>query len=121
MAYAIHIERRHDNQLQPIDLEDWLDAVQATQDVRPSGKDIVTTAPRTNEAIRMQGHSGDAEVFFPADQTWRPVFMWSRRGKVIFSVDKDFERHDDPLRTIARALARRLNATIIGDNGETYD
>jgi len=63
---------------------------------------------------------GDAEVYFPKDGKWVPVFRWTGESA---SFAARFEPGDvsHPVWKTAVALASRLAAVIRGDEGEIYD
>jgi hypothetical protein len=123
MGYAIHITRRDssDSQTLPIALSEWRAVVEQTTGVRLANSDFQAMNPTTAEVIEIQNAGGDAEVFFPADSMWRRVFHWSPSGGVSFRAPSDFEQPTSIIRPLAAALARDLNASLIGDEGEIYD
>ncbi|MBO0695844.1 MAG: hypothetical protein J2P56_07045, partial [Verrucomicrobia bacterium] len=51
---------------------------------------------------------------------WRRVFYWSPPGRVSFRASSDFEQPSSIIRRLAASLARDLNASLIGDEGEIY-
>jgi len=114
MGYDIHIERDP-----PVTLTEWKSAVAATNGVRLDSSGARTTNPHTGEVISMRGADGDAQVFL--DGEWLPWFRWQADGGVTFPASSGWEDSGNPIRTLARSLACRLNATLVGDEGETYD
>lgn len=114
MGYEIHIERTP-----APTLDDWKAAVGETDGVRLNSAPAYATNPRTGEVISLDGADGDAEVYL--DGRWIPCFRWSNEGLVDFRATTDFDDPGSQLRTIARALAHRLNAVVRGDEGEYYD
>ena len=124
MAYELHIERlplNNEGDPTPIPLDDWKAALSATEGVRlcaPGAKTI--TNPNTGEVISIPRRDGDAEVYFPAEQAWHPVFRWFEGAA---HVNAKFEPGDlsHPASAAAVALASRLGAVIRGDDGESYD
>jgi hypothetical protein len=122
MAYEIHIERRSaDAQLSPIALSEWRAAVSEADGVRMAEGDYQITNPKTDERIRLRNAGGDAEVFFPNDEAWLRVFRWSSDGRISFRAPRDFHVPTCFLRRVAAELARKLDARLIGDEGEIYD
>ena len=123
MAYAIHITRRApDGEIVPIALSEWSAVVQQTAGVRlAEGGDFETANPKTGEVIRLHNTGGDAEVFFPAKASWQRVFRWSPSGRVWFNAPRDFDTPTSEIRRLAAELARALGASLVGDEGETYD
>lgn len=124
MAYELHIERFPPNTEDgrtPIPLADWKSALSAVEGVRlcPLGVNTITN-PKTGERISIPRSDGDAEVYFPHERVWHPVFRWFEG---VVHVNATFEPGDSshPAWTAAVALASRLNAAIRGDDGEVYD
>jgi hypothetical protein len=121
MGYAIHITRRNlSGETLPIALSEWRAVVQRTTGVRMANGDFQAKNPKTAEVVRIRNVGGDAEVFFPADSMWRRVFHWSPSGHISFRAPSDFEQSTSIIRRLAAALARDLNASLIGDEGEIY-
>jgi hypothetical protein len=116
MAYDLHIER-----VEAIPLADWQTAVSATDGVRLFAAQAHTiTNPKTGEVISIPKRDGDAEVLFPADKKWYPVFRWSD-GSTVFTARFQPGDKSHPVWVAAVSLARRLAAVIRGDDGEVYD
>lgn len=118
MAYQLHIRRvtPQGNSL-PVTLAEWREAVARTEGVRLAEGPHRITNPKTGEPISIGNSGGDAEVFFLKEQQWLRVFYWSPDG-IYFAPGRSFE--DLPFRDIVLKLARHLNASIVGDEGETY-
>src|SRR5262249_52259130 len=80
VPYCLHICRPTedpDEDLTPIPLEEWHAAVAVTEGVRLfAGKSHIATLPTTGQVIKVSANEGDAEVFFPSDGRWYPVFTW---------------------------------------------
>lgn len=116
MAYDLHIERE-----KPISLSEWRAAVSATDGVRLLTAQAHTiTNPKTGEVVSIRARDGDAEVFFPADKKWYPVFRW-RDGSAGFTPRFQPGDKSHPVWAASVSLARHLGATIRGDGGEVYD
>ena len=123
MAYELHIQIlpiKRDNKV-PISLEDWKSAVLATREVRlcSSGTSNVTN-PQTGEIITIQKREGEAEVYFPKQDTWIAAFRWSR-GAIHFNARFNADESSNPVWIVATALAEKLEASIQGDEGQTYN
>ncbi len=124
MGYQVHIEREGDS----ISEAEWRQAVEAVEGVRmASGGRRVARNPMTGQGISMPGPVGDAELYFPEDCAydglqgrWLPIFQYSSQG-VSINAAFDWEDPDDPVRSAIQALAERLGASVVGDDGETYD
>lgn len=125
MAYALHIERFDElsGEERPYSLVEWKAAVATVPGVRLfEGAAYTVTNPATGESIRFPVHECDAEVFFPSDQTWYPVFKrHTRSGTVSFNARFEPGDRTNPIWASAVALACELGAKIRGDEGETYD
>lgn len=118
MPYEIHIERpSNEDAVRPISLDEWTSAVQKTDGVRLDGNVVSATNPHTGEVITMGGFPGAAEV--NTDGTWILVFRWSG-GRVSFNGLPSFSEATDPVRLVALQLAKELDATVVGDEGESY-
>jgi len=105
----------------PISLDDWKTAVCATANVRLCGPDPHSvTNSNTGDAISFLKRDGGVDVYFPDENTWRPVFRWFDGAA---HVNARFEPGDRscPVWTAMVALASRLGAAVRGDDGETYD
>jgi hypothetical protein len=121
LAYSIHIERRDATGVcEPITKSEWLAAVGANRSLRIRTEDFVARNPQTGEPISIKTTGLDAEFFREKDEDWIPAFFWSSAGTISFDATDDFDDPDAPLRSVAGALARSLNASLIGDEGEIY-
>lgn len=125
MAYELHIERlavASEVNL-PISFEEWRSAVATVPGVRPFAETFhVFTVPNNGATVRTPAGEGDAEVYFPNEQTWHSVFRM-RAGVPVISFNAWFEPGDktNPVWVAATALASLLGASIRGDEGEDYD
>jgi hypothetical protein len=125
VSYSLHIRRPTEDPNEdptPISLEEWRAAVAVTEGVRLfSDKAYTATVPTTGEVIKIIATEGDAEVFFPSDDRWYPVFRW-HEGSAAFNA-RFFEPGDasHPTWAAAVSLADRVGAEIRGDKGEAYD
>jgi len=121
VPYEIYIERRdEDGRSVAIAIEKWIDAIDSTEGVRLSQGDVNIPNPRTGEIIAIPANTGDAEVFYEAQNAWLPTFRWSESGRASFKPKADFDTLDSQQRRIASELARKLDATMVGDEGELY-
>ncbi len=120
MAYAIHIERRPEAGASSISLAEWEAVVERTEGVRLADGDAEAVNPRTGEVVRILNHGGDAEAFHPGDGSWRRIFYWNET-RVSFRAPDDFLARECVARSLARELARALDARLVGDEGEIYD
>lgn len=113
MAYELHIKRTP-----AITIEEWLNAVKEIDGVKIDESDSVGINPKTKEVIKISGSAETASLWFPNLEQWIKVFRF-RRGKTSFKAI-DWDDLSLPLRSKAFELARKLNAEILGDNGEKY-
>lgn len=124
MAYCLHICRPTkdpDSDPTPIPLEEWRAAVAATEGVRLfSGKAHIATLPTKGQVVKVSANEGDAEVFFPSDGQWYPVFRWFE-GSASFAARLEPGDASHPVWAVAASLATHLGAAISGDEGENYD
>jgi hypothetical protein len=116
MPYELHIQRRKGR----IDEPKWRAAVDATPDVRIIEADRVRgREASTGIMASMVIGAATAEVKFGA-MGWTPTFFWTD-GRIRFNAPSDADDEQDPVRRTAAALAQRLRAQIVGEDGETYD
>jgi hypothetical protein len=124
MAYELHIKRRDGD----ISLDEWCSAVRNTDGVRLKNQDAVAVNPATGEEIRVPSAQGDAEVlresggFLGVDQKqeWARAFRFSH-GRASFRASDAVKSSTDSVHRAAARLAATLSASIIGDEGESYD
>ena len=122
MPYELHIEGLEEKgEVGPIPLDAWKAAVSALEGIRFCVPGVQTiTNPRTGEVISIPRRDGDAEVYFPDEQTWHAVFRWFDGG-VSFNASFEPGNSSHPVWSKAVVLASRLGAVIRGDDGEIYD
>jgi hypothetical protein len=123
MSYSLHIERIETNpgcNPAPLSVEEWREAVAATEGIRLAGPGQVTFAnPKTKEGITFPKRENDVEVFFPRDQQWYLAFCWHDQS-ASFAARSLPDDPSDPVWVAALALAHRLGAAVRGDEGEYY-
>lgn len=121
MGYGLHIERRtSDGTKLPITLDEWLEAVEATPGIRLADGPLQLRNPQTSEIITVENAGGDVDVYLEGENTWVRVFFWTPIGRASFRATKETEHPDSEIRRAARALAKKLDADIVGDEDETY-
>ncbi len=113
MVYELHIERNPQ-----ITADEWLNVVETTDDVKIDASDDVAITPLTGKEIRIPGSPETAAVWFSDSEEWFKIFRF-RRGRILFNA-KAWDNPNLPVREKAFELARKLNAEIIGDEGEKY-
>ncbi len=114
MAYSLYIERNS-----PITVDEWLSAVETIDDLRIDESDTVGINPATGAEIRIPGRTKkEVAIWFPKSKEWIKVFFFWE-GRILLKPN-DWDNPKSPLRVKAFELARKLNAEIIGDNGEKY-
>lgn len=124
MAYELHIERAE----QAIPLADWQSAVRGLKGVRLTTEGAVAVNPATGEEIRIGSEGADAQVLFESGgflglgrkKEWITVFRFSD-GRASFKGTLSVESTKDPVHRAAAHLALKLGASIVGDEGETYE
>lgn len=102
MAYELHIEMKGG-----ILLENWLELCESDSTLTHK-KSINITNPNTNEVIFIQAEG----ICILVDEGPLATFDF-RSGKISF-------RYSDDALIKAKEIALKLNAIIIGDEGETY-
>ncbi len=114
--YQLFIQRQN----RKIDQGKWRAAVEATPNVRIIEADRVRGEEAdTGIRVSVMTTGETAEVNFGA-MGWTPTFFW-KEGKIRFNGPSDLDDEQDPIRRTAAALAERLRAQIVGEEGETFD
>jgi hypothetical protein len=113
MVYELHIKRTS-----PITSDEWLSAVETIDDLKIDETDWVTTNPLTGKQIRIPGAPGTAALWFSEIGEWIKTFEF-RRGRISFNA-KAWDNPQMPVRAKSFEIARKLNAEIVGDEGEIY-
>lgn len=121
MGYSIHIERQAaSGERVPIVLAEWTAAVAAVAGLRLRQDDTHAVNPQTGERLTIANSGGDVDIADPDSGEWLPAFFWSPRGSASFTAFEDADPMDAAVRAAARALAQRLGAVLLGDEGEGY-
>lgn len=116
MAYEIHIERKDG---QEIGLDEWKQAVEATDGIRLATDNMSFQNPRTGQTIGFEGGPGDVEMHFPDSEEWLPCIRFAH-GRGSFKATKEFDEDTSSFRQIVRAVSAKLDAHLVGDEGEVY-
>lgn len=120
MSYTLRIERIDG----VISLEEWTKVVEQTEGVRLCAQEEHTTMlPRNGSVLAMKVTPGDTEAFDDESQCWRFCFRMyddsiEFNARVVYRAldGKD----NDPMWKLVWSLAQRLQASIIGEEGEVY-
>jgi hypothetical protein len=115
MGYEVHIERDPGR----ITRKEWRAAVEAEPETRIAKTKVTrATIPGIGQ-ISMRGSDADAELRLEGD--WTKVFFFKKStGRISFRPDVGFTEGSQ-LHQAASALARRLDASLVGDEGEVYE
>jgi hypothetical protein len=113
VSYSIFIKRDA-----PISIEEWSAVVAARPDVRLSDAPVTAVNPQTGAQISIGRGPGDADVL--VDSAWLPCFHFQPRGSISFRAPDDFNEPESVVTSTAWALARALNARLVGEEGEEY-
>lgn len=113
MGFSLYIERDPS-----ISVEEWRNAVEATEELKFDESDFVATNPLSGEEIRIPGSPENAALWFAEFGEWIKIFFF-RRGRIVINLT-DWDDPKSPVRDKSFELARKLNAGIVGDGGEIY-
>ena len=113
MAYTLTIARSSG----PIPLSEWTSAASRIAHARIQTGNIEIVNPSTEERIRLMCGAGDLEVL--AEHGWRAAIRFSH-GAGTFNATDEIDSPSNPVRQVARALAKELDAVITGEEGEEY-
>lgn len=113
MGYALYLESSDG-----FSAEDWRNAVSAVNDVKLDDSPVVVTNPATGASIRVPGRPNDVAVLVGAE--WKKVFSFTGQP-ASFNATGSVEDPAHPVRRAAAALARQLDAAIVGAEGELYE
>ena len=120
MSYEIRIERYDDEGEpgEPITLEEWKAAVAEFDNLRVMTEPFPIYDSEGEIAFYHEAKDGDLAILIGTE--WLPAMKWDY-GSACFLPSGDFGDPDDPLRATVSALARKLNAKLVGENDEFYD
>lgn len=124
MAYELHIERESGK----ISLAEWVDAVMSIEGVVLEGSPQIAKNPKTGEVITIGGNPNNLSVRFEKsklfgfkkEEVWITCIFF-RNGYASFNATNDTSFGHERMKEVVSLLAKKLNAQIIGDNGEKYD
>ncbi len=116
MPYELHLEREASPQ-GPLTRAEWESAVSSTAGVRLIEGGSTVPLP-DGRRVPVPAKPGDAEVWL--DDAWTATFWW-HDGRVTFNAVPGIEDPDHPTHRIAAELARKLGATLSGDDGEVHE
>ena len=120
MGYDLFLQRQEpDGTRSSISLSEWQATVETTDYVRLSTGDWTITNPKTGEILSCPNNGGDADVYFPEEDTWHRVFSFSNFGGSINFRGSVFS-DKAAISTVARTLAQKLAAVIRSESGEIY-
>jgi hypothetical protein len=106
MSYGVHIERDEG----VIPLEEWLDFIATDSELTPH--DAFEESSETGESIRVDAPGLASWTAHPeGEPVW---FDWSR-GRITVG------NPDEPTIRKMAWIAGRLSASVVGDEGETYE
>lgn len=114
MAYELHIKREP----QGISLDEWLEAVATVPGLRLARAPAEALNPLTGETVSVPSAKGTVEVL-SGEGEWCTAFRFAR-DQISFKATRTIESAFDPTHIAASALAEKLGAKILGDEGETY-
>ncbi|MET1257430.1 hypothetical protein [Aliikangiella maris] len=67
----------------------------------------------------MPASEGDAEVYLAEENEWARIYRFNEA--ISFNATETWDEPEDELRAITFALAKKLDAQVNGDEGETYN
>lgn len=118
----LHIEREGAGGLRAwITLGEWCEAVRLTANVRLAAEQEPARNPVTGKAISFGEVAGEAEVYSSADDAWHRTFRWDPAGYIGITPPVDFADARSGVRRVAVALAFRMRAWVIDENGDIYE
>jgi hypothetical protein len=121
VGYSIRITR------EPwLTFDEWKRAIRGRSDVRLQDAPASARNPTTGVVISIGHRDGDAEVLI--DGNWTPCFWWrdgdpadDSPSSALFNAPSDFDAPGSRVRSIARELAKSLNARLVGEDGEEHE
>ncbi len=121
MTTGMHIERLQNGVQVPITMDEWRLAVEATEGVRFAFTSEAEQRDGCGCGRRTSGvKEGDVEVYFPENDAWYLVFLWTERGAPTCSLCMEFRELAPAVRSVARSLSTRLGAGVVDDEGNPF-
>ncbi|MDQ8183921.1 hypothetical protein [Pelagicoccus sp. SDUM812005] len=125
MGYNLHIERP--NEVEITDSE-WESAIESIPTLRLATSDVIGQNPNDGLSITIKKKDLDVELLYETKgflgsgkkKEWIYTFSFDG-GTATFSPPVDVESKEDPVMIAARQLATKLEAKIVGDEGEEYE
>ena len=115
MGYSLYIERGRGQTA--ITLAEWIAAVEDADHFRVASGDLEVENPRSHERLVIPNTGGDVEVLLSPNE-WVRALSWSARGVISFRAEL-LSSHRSLVRPLF-ALAQKLEARVVGDEGESY-
>jgi len=113
MGYELQIRRDSG-----IPIGEWKQAVSSIPGIRLDDAPTSITNPKTGQTVSIGGSDGDVAVLM--DGEWKRVFHYFEGAISFKSGPVSLQDSDDPVARAAFALAKKLSAKLVGDNGEQY-
>ena len=115
MADSIYIKRTNEKITEP----EFQKLIEESEDLRIDNKGPTGTNPFTGEKVEFKAPGTNAAMLI--DNEWRQVFR-CYKGRITFNATRSFfENPNEPIRKMARAIAKKLNAKVVGEEGESYE
>ena len=123
MGYTLRICRPNES----IPMEDWKNAVAEIQGIKIDNSDSIAISPNGSKIV-IPGNEGDVSMVSSTGgflgigkkEEWEKVISFYE-GEGIFNYINELESPQSPIRQAIKKLTDRLNAKIIGDEGEEYN
>jgi hypothetical protein len=118
MSYDFHVRRKG----APVGRDEWLELVRAEGDEWSLLETLRISNPITGELIEVQSSRGEPWAVWAGhpDPSMRVTFRWNA-GQVSISGNSVMETDPtDPVFAKLKAVAKRLHAQVVGDEGEVY-
>ncbi|MVB16810.1 hypothetical protein D6V29_18970, partial [Vibrio cholerae] len=123
MAYSLHIERE-----KAIALEEWVEVIDSIDGARIAPGNSETLNSNTGEVIAIQGKLSDVSIRyvtkgflgFGKRVSWEKAIFFNS-GRAQFKFVDGIEQPHHPVHIAVVQIAKKLGASIVGDEGEVYD
>ncbi|HCE3715988.1 hypothetical protein [Vibrio parahaemolyticus] len=123
MAYSLHIERE-----EVIALEEWVTAIDSIDGLRIASGNSEILNSSTGEEIAIQGNPGDVSIRYVTKGflglgervSWEKAIYFNS-GRAQFKFVEGIEQPHHPVHIAVVQIAKKLGASIVGDEGEVYD